>query len=111
MYTCPAGLTACSTNIAAEGSTYCVDAEKGELCPITELRVFDKTQFDSSDIKIDTRYVIRESSLPTDQTAKQLVIAFTRIAGQSNSPLQKLVWSSGVPCAYTEFAEHFNANN
>jgi len=87
VFTCPAGLTACSTSIAAEGSTYCVDAEKGELCPITELYVFEKTLFDSSDIKKDTRYAIRESSDPTDQSAKQLVIAFTRTAGQSNTPL------------------------
>ena len=59
------GLTACSTNMALEGSTYCVDTQKGERCPITEIKVYNIKIFPpSSSLWDDSIYETQISSEP-----------------------------------------------
>ena len=62
IYHCPSGLTACSSNIDVGGATYCVDAQKDELCPITELHILSASQYAASSLKNDRRYETSSSS-------------------------------------------------
>lgn len=45
-YECPPGLFACENYQATEGTPYCLDAAKGEPCPITKLLIENKEAFD-----------------------------------------------------------------
>jgi len=74
---CPIGTIACSTNGGASGATYCVADEK--KCPVTKLLIVPE-----GDPKlVDPRYVTREAQ----GTDKKHFIAFTKEAGESNSPV------------------------
>ena len=102
-FECQADLTACSVNQDVDGTTYCVDLANGEQCPITEIRVYDDASFEASEIKNNPLWESRTSSSPTAQgEASQLIMAFTKKAGKTNSPLQALQWNSAVPCAYLD---------
>ena len=99
---CPQGTTPCSKD-AESGLTYCVDQSK-ETCPITEIAVVDASSSQASDYINHGEWETATSSAPVgaDPDANQLLIAFTRTDGMTNTPIQSLKWTAGIPCAYPE---------
>lgn len=81
-------MTVCSDDPSKDGTSYCVDTSKGEQCPITELRVYDTNANSLIALKNDPEWQLVTSSAPTDGSAPQLVMAFTRTDGSSNAPVQ-----------------------
>ena len=53
----------------------------------------------------------RESSEPSDENTNQLILAFSRVAGKSNTPLQQLTWNYGQPCAYPDQEVYYNGDS
>ena len=85
-FLCTQGKVACSTNIQAEGSTYCVD-DVSE-CPVTKLSILDAQNLATLKLEQDRRYIIRESISKVDN--EKIYVAFTKSAGESNEPLQQI---------------------
>ena len=91
-WTCPNGLTACSTNTTLGGSTFCVSDWETE-CPVTDLVLLDKNST-SSKLDKDSGYT---SSLSGNFfSSHRLYLAFTTHTNErSNEPLEHIYWENG----------------
>ena len=96
-WTCPNGLTACSTNTTLGGSTFCVSDPETE-CPVTDLVLLNKN---STSYKLDKNsgYTKHESGHFLEE--HRLYLAFTTQTNErSNEPLEHIYWANGYPCQF-----------
>lgn len=104
-FECPDNMIPCTDDTESYGSPNCVLSK--DDCPITELILLDASNLSKSQLSLDTRFKVKQSSPGTHQTH----VAFTKDGVNTNVPLQSMRWAAGQPCAFTNQKDVYDNDN